>query len=480
MHERFFPGAIACRTGCGTCSPTSTSCRRSIAGSPASALNRPAPVSFHDADHGARDGSPLRPWIEERLAEADIDLDGGPVRILAFPRVFGYAFNPISVWFCHGPDGELRAILYEVSNTFGEWHDYLVPVSPGDVTGNDRGHSVRTIFDKELFVSPFIDMAATYDFSTRVPDERVSVVVRETAAGGQVLVATLGARRRPLTGRSLASVLLRYPLVTVKVIGGIHWEALKLWRKGAPYRRRGTPPASPMTVVAGANRPARVPSGARLRPGYARAMNALAGTAERRILDIVGSRVRAGRLESRSPTARTLVRRTPRRVPPPACRCTGGGPLRLVTTTGAIGLADAYVRGDYDVDDLEAFLELCALHLEPDTASPCRSRLHRLRTRGHGGCSATRHAARPAHRHRAALRPRQRLLRRVARPDDDLLLGASSPAPTDRSRTRSARKYERLAAAHRRAGRRPRPGDRLRLGRLRRTWPASSGCGSPA
>ena len=166
------------------------------------------------------------------------------------------------MWFCHGPDGDLRAILYEVSNTFGEWHDYLVPVSPGDVTGNDRGHSVRTIFDKELFVSPFIDMAATYDFSTRVPDERVSVVVRETAAGGQVLVATLGARRRPLTGRSLASVLLRYPLVTVKVIGGIHWEALKLWRKGAPYRRRGTPPASPMTVVAGANRPARVPSGA--------------------------------------------------------------------------------------------------------------------------------------------------------------------------------------------------------------------------
>ena len=79
-----------------------------------------------------------------------------------------------------------------------------MPVSPGDVTGNDRGRSVRTIFDKELFVSPFIDMAATYDFTTRVPDERVSVVVRETAAGGQVLVATLGARRRPLTGRSLA------------------------------------------------------------------------------------------------------------------------------------------------------------------------------------------------------------------------------------------------------------------------------------
>jgi len=227
---------------------------------PGFAHNRPAAVSFHDADHGPRDGSPLRPWIEGRLAEAGVDLEGGPVRLLTFPRVFGYVFNPITVWFCHGPGDDLRAIVYEVSNTFGEWHDYLVPVAPGDVTGNDRARSVRTLFDKRLYVSPFIDMAATYDFTTRVPDERVSVVVRETAAGGRVLVATLGASRRPLTGRSLVSVLARYPFVTVKVIGGIHWEALKLRRKGAPYRRRGAPPASPMTIVAGANRPGRAPS----------------------------------------------------------------------------------------------------------------------------------------------------------------------------------------------------------------------------
>ena len=228
---------------------------------PGFAHNRSAAVSFHDADHGPRDGSPLRPWIDAQLAQAGIDLDGGAVRVLSFPRVFGYVFNPISVWFCHGPDDDLRAILYEVSNTFGEWHDYLVPVAPGDVTGNDRARRVRTIFDKQLYVSPFIDMAATYDFTTRVPDERVSVVVRETAAGGVVLVATLGAARRPLTGRSLISVLARYPFVTLKVIGGIHWEALKLRRKGAPFRRRGAPPASPMTIVAGANKPGRVATG---------------------------------------------------------------------------------------------------------------------------------------------------------------------------------------------------------------------------
>jgi uncharacterized protein len=216
--------------------------------------NRAAAVSVHDADHGARDGSPLRPWIDARLAEAGVDLEGGAVRLLTFPRIFGYVFNPISVWFCHGPDDDLRAILYEVSNTFGERHGYLVPVGSGDVTGNDRARSLRSVFGKQLYVSPFIDMAATYDFTTRVPDERVSVVVRETAAGGRVLVATLNASRRPLTGRALASVLARYPLLTLKVIGGIHWEALKLRLKGAPYRRRGAPPVSPITVVRGRDR----------------------------------------------------------------------------------------------------------------------------------------------------------------------------------------------------------------------------------
>jgi DUF1365 family protein len=211
--------------------------------------NRPAPVSFWERDHGARDGSPLRPWIERHLLEAGLDLEGGSIRILCFPRVFGYGFNPISVWFCHGPAGELRAICYEVSNTFGEWHDYLVPVSAGDITANGRGASVRTSFTKELFVSPFIDMDATYDFTTRVPDERVSMVVRESVSAGRVLIASLGARRAEITSARLLATLLRYPLVTLKVIGGIHWEALKLWRKGAPYRRRGAPPPAPVTIV---------------------------------------------------------------------------------------------------------------------------------------------------------------------------------------------------------------------------------------
>ncbi len=157
----------------------------------------------------------------------------------------GYVFNPLSVWFCHHRDGSLRAILYEVSNTFGETHAYLVPADEPAMPGT----IVRRAFDKELFVSPFIDLAARYDFATRVPDDRLSVVVREAVAEGPVLVAALTSKRAPLTSRSLARAFFGYPLVTLKVIGGIHWEALKLWGKGAPYRRRGAPPAHDVTVL---------------------------------------------------------------------------------------------------------------------------------------------------------------------------------------------------------------------------------------
>lgn len=212
---------------------------------PGFTFDRPGPVSFRSRDHGPRDGSPLRPWIEAHLAGAGIDLEGGAIRILTLPRILGYVFNPLSVWFCHHRDGDLRALLYEVSNTYGEHHSYLVPVRPGVGPGD----TVRRSFDKELFVSPFIGMAARYDFTARVPDGLISIVGHETEPDGRVLVATLRGRRVALTGRSLAVAFFRYPLLTLKVIAGIHWEALKLWRKGTPRRRRGRPPARAVTVL---------------------------------------------------------------------------------------------------------------------------------------------------------------------------------------------------------------------------------------
>jgi len=213
--------------------------------------NRAAPIAFHDRDHGPRDGSALRPWFDAHLREAGIDLEGGPVRILTLPRVLGHVFNPLSVWFGYGPGGDLRAVMYEVSNTFGQRHHHLCAVDGLDPNGN-----ARHVFDKELFVSPFIDMDATYEFRVRPPDARAAVIVREYLPAGQILTATLVAGRRSLTVANLWRTFVAHPLVTLKVIGGIHWEALRLWRKGAPFRRHGPAPDHDLTIERAAGRAA--------------------------------------------------------------------------------------------------------------------------------------------------------------------------------------------------------------------------------
>jgi uncharacterized protein len=205
--------------------------------------NRAAPFSFHDRDHGPRDGSPLRPWLDAYLREAGIDLEGGRVRILTLPRIFGHVFNPISVWCGYGPAGDLRAVLYEVSNTFGQWHHHLCAVDGLDAAGN-----ARHVFEKELFVSPFIDMNATYEFRLRPPDDRAVLLVREYLPQGQVLTATLVGRRRAFTRANLWKAFAMHPMMTLKVVGGIHWQAVRLWRKGAPFRRHGPAPDHELTI----------------------------------------------------------------------------------------------------------------------------------------------------------------------------------------------------------------------------------------
>ena len=199
------------------------------------AHNRAGLFSFHDSDHGPRDGSPLRPWIEARLADAGIELDGGPVRLLCFPRVLGYVFNPLTVWFCHGRDGVLRAVLYEVSNTRGERHGYVVPIADAAAAHTHRA-------EKAFYVSPFIGMDATYRFRLRGPGERLDMLIRQDVADGPQLVASLAARERPLNDRALARLFFSHPVLTQKVTGAIHWEALRLWLKGAkihPHTPRG-------------------------------------------------------------------------------------------------------------------------------------------------------------------------------------------------------------------------------------------------
>ena len=201
--------------------------------------------AFNDRDHGPRDGSPLRPWVERHLQAAGIDLEGGPVRLLCFPRVLGYVFNPLSIWFCYHESGRLRAVLYEVNNTFDERHGYLMPVAAG------RGPHEPIVQScaKDFYVSPFISMAARYDFRLAEPGERLAISIRQWVQDGTLLFARQSGRRRHLTDRSLLSLFAAYPLMTLKIIGAIHWEALWLSLKGARLVPRPAPPPLEITLI---------------------------------------------------------------------------------------------------------------------------------------------------------------------------------------------------------------------------------------
>jgi len=205
-------------------------------------LNRFNLFSFYDRDHGAGT-TPLRAWVDAQLRDANIDLNGGAVRLLCYPRLLGYAFNPISVYFCYRAEGDLAAILYEVHNTFGERHGYLIRVDA------DHANPIRHACDKAFHVSPFIGMDARYDFRISAPDNDIVLTIAESDAEGTLLQASFVGERRPMNDRTLLAAFFRYPLMTLKVMAGIHWEALKIWRKGAQFYRKPTPPSEPITRV---------------------------------------------------------------------------------------------------------------------------------------------------------------------------------------------------------------------------------------
>jgi uncharacterized protein len=192
-------------------------------------VNRAALYSFHEADHGKRDGSSLRAYAQRCAAERGIDLTGGRVLLLCYPRLLGYTFNPLSVYFCYRADGELALLIYEVRNTFGDIHPYVLPVLSGEIS--DAG--VRQQQDKLFYVSPFIEMAMRYHFRVLPPGERVQLRILATDRESPVLAATFDGSRRMLNTKELLRAFVRLPLVTMKIMAAIHWEALRLWLKGA-------------------------------------------------------------------------------------------------------------------------------------------------------------------------------------------------------------------------------------------------------
>jgi len=199
-------------------------------------------VSFHDRDHGSGEPGALRAWAERLLATEGVRLEGGRIRLLCLPRVLGFAFNPIAIWYCEHRDGSLRAVIAEVRNTFGERHSYLL-ASGGRPLTYEAPHEKEKCFH----VSPFMDLAGRYAFRFSQPGETVRVLIHETREGAPLLDATLAGERQALGDRALLWQAAAMPWMALKVVAGIHWEALKLWLRGARFHRKPQPPALEFT-----------------------------------------------------------------------------------------------------------------------------------------------------------------------------------------------------------------------------------------
>ena len=214
-------------------------------GSGALAHNRRSALSFFDRDHGDG-GDNAVTWLDALLRREGVEDADGELWLHTYPRVLGYTFKPVSFWYCHRPDGSLRAIVVEVNNTFGERHCYLLD-EPG------YGRELRA--DKVFHVSPFCTLAGGYRFRflrsdpggvqktvARIdyhdsPDEQASALLQTSVSG------TL----EPVTAASLRRALWRYPAMTLGVMARIHWQAFKIWRKHVPFIRKPELPKNTVT-----------------------------------------------------------------------------------------------------------------------------------------------------------------------------------------------------------------------------------------
>ena len=193
-------------------------------------FNRFNIFSFYNKDHGDRDGSDLSKWVKFNLKKHNLNLQISKIKLLCFPRIFGYVFNPLSIFYCYEKN-ELKVIMYEVKNTFNEQHTYIFLV-------DHKSTVIRQYCNKKFFVSPFIEMNTDYNFRLTEPNEQLKIMIKQTDKKDKVLVASQYGTKQEMSTKQLLINFFAHPLMTFKIILAIHFEAFRLWKKGAIFRTR--------------------------------------------------------------------------------------------------------------------------------------------------------------------------------------------------------------------------------------------------
>jgi len=190
-------------------------------------------LSFYNIDHGPRDGTSLTKWVKKTLSKSKINIDGGKIKLFCFPRFFGYVFNPLSVFYCYDKNLVLKAVLYEVKNTYNEQHTY---VFRSKTSSNIILHKCN----KKFYVSPFIAMKTFYKFRLSKPKNNINIVIKQTDLKGTLLIARQAGKKIKLNSKNLLYQFLKHPFMSFKVIVAIHFEAFCLWTKGIKLVKKNT------------------------------------------------------------------------------------------------------------------------------------------------------------------------------------------------------------------------------------------------
>jgi DUF1365 family protein len=188
-------------------------------------------ISFFNKDHGPRDGSSLKSWVIKNLKKNDIDTDDIQIKLLCYPRIFGYVFNPLSVFYIYDKKSNLISILYEVKNTFGEQHVYIFKTKKNQ-------NLIQHVCKKKFYVSPFIEMNCIYFFRLLKPGNKISVIIDLNDPEGKILYASQDGIKSDLSNKNLIKSYLKHPLMSFKIILAIHFEAFKLWTKGIKFIKK--------------------------------------------------------------------------------------------------------------------------------------------------------------------------------------------------------------------------------------------------